>query len=53
MYKKIRDISVIVSSNNRSLVYLKVLEKNGFLPNKIIFLKDPKKNIYNKKIFFF
>lgn len=50
MYKKIKDIGIIIASNNRSLIYLKILQKNGFLPNKIIFLKDLKKNIYNKKI---
>ena len=40
MSKKNIEISLIISSNYRSLIYLYYLKKNNLLPKKIVFLKD-------------
>ena len=49
MYRK-ADISIIISSNYRSYVYLHLLKKKNFLPRKIIFLTDNNEKKYNIKI---
>tara|TARA_Y100000816_G_scaffold191411_1_gene139500 strand:- start:7572 stop:8249 length:678 start_codon:yes stop_codon:yes gene_type:complete len=46
-------LTLIISSNRRSITYLKILKKNYFLPKKIIFLKDKKEKFFNKKILTF
>jgi len=53
MSKKNIEISLIISSNYRSLIYLYYLKKNNLLPKKIVFLKDIREKIYNKKIILF
>ena len=53
MPKKNIEISLIISSNYRSLIYLYYLKKNRLLPKKIVFLKNIKEKIYNKKIILF
>ena len=45
--------SLIISSNQRSIIYLKILKKNYLLPKKIIFLKNRKEKMFNKKILTF
>ena len=53
MHKEIKNISIIISSNSTSLIYLQILKKNKFLPHKIIFLKNSKARSLNKKILIF
>lgn len=53
MHKKILNSGLIISSNLRSLIYLKVLKKENFLPKTIIFLKKNNEKLYNIKILSF
>ncbi len=45
--------TLIISSNQRSMTYLKILKKNYLLPRKIVYLKDRKEKVFNKKILTF
>mgnify|MGYP001193747430 CR=1 FL=1 len=53
MLKKNCKSTLIISSNQRSMTYLKILEGNYLLPEKIVFLKDRKEKFFNKKILIF
>lgn len=53
MFRKNYKSTLIISSNDRSLTYLKILKKNFFLPRKIVFLKDRKEKFFNEKILSF
>ena len=50
MLEKNLEPILIISSTFRSLIYLKYFKKNNLLPKKIIFLKDKKESVINKKI---
>ncbi len=53
MLRKNFNPALIISSNLRSLVYLKNLKKEYYLPNQIVFLKDKKESFFNTKILSF
>lgn len=53
MFRENYNPTLVISSNHRSLTYLKILKKNYLLPRKIVFLKDRKEKFFNKKILIF
>ena len=53
MLRKNYKSTLIISSNQRSMTYLKILKENNLLPEKIVFLKDRKEKFFNKKIVIF
>ena len=53
MFRENYKSTLVISSNYRSVTYLKILKKNYLLPKKIVFLKDRKEKFFNEKILTF
>ena len=49
MLRKNYKSTLIISSNQRSMTYLKILKENNLLPEKIVFLKDRKEKVLQQK----